>query len=233
MLAGILYFPPISDKKMTGIARRNFGMFQKLCGDNALRNVVVVTNMWGEVDAEVGNKREAELMREDDFFKPILDKGAQMARHENTVLSAEEILRRILSNHPLPLRIQEELVEEQMMLSDTGAGEELNREFNARIKKFQEDLRILSIEKEKAIKDKDEEVRRELEEEMKGLQEKIERLQSDSERLISDHKRRITNLTGAIRDSEREKDEMFEEIYQLTEKVNRTPWRILKDWIFG
>jgi len=55
-------------------------MFRKLCGDSTLQNVVIVTNMWGEVDPQVGGACEAELMREDIFFKPILDKGAQIAR---------------------------------------------------------------------------------------------------------------------------------------------------------
>jgi hypothetical protein len=52
--------------------------------------------MWGKVDVEVGKEREAELKREDDFFKPVLDKGARMARHENTDLSAERVVRLIL-----------------------------------------------------------------------------------------------------------------------------------------
>ena len=46
----------------------------------------------------------AELMR-DVFFKPVLDKGGQMARHNNTVASAENVIRLVLYNHPLPLRI--------------------------------------------------------------------------------------------------------------------------------
>ena len=105
-------------------------MFQKLCGDNALRNVVIVTNMWEGVSARICmNRREAVLMEGDDFFKPVLDKGARMARHESTVLSAEKIIRLILGNQRrLPLRIQEELVEENEAISGTGAGEELNQE---------------------------------------------------------------------------------------------------------
>ncbi|KAF9788762.1 hypothetical protein BJ322DRAFT_1050942, partial [Thelephora terrestris] len=59
-------------------------------------NVVIVTNMWGKVDVEVGKEREAELKREDDFFKPVLDKGTRMARHENTDLSAERVVRLLL-----------------------------------------------------------------------------------------------------------------------------------------
>jgi len=79
-LAGVLYFHRISNFRMGGISTRNFNMFRKLCGDSTLQNVVIITNMWGEVDPQVGGAREAELVREDIFFKPVLDKGAQIAR---------------------------------------------------------------------------------------------------------------------------------------------------------
>jgi len=218
-LAGVLYFHRISDFKMTGISRRNFGMFRKLCGDDALQNVVIVTNMWGEVNAEVGNKREAELMSQDDFFKPVIEKGARMARHQNKANSAKRIIRFILGNHPLPLRIQEELVKENKDISDTDAAKELNRVINAQIKKHQEEMRILREEIEQAMKDKDEEVKRGLEDEMKRLQKMIERLQGDRGRLVSDYQERIGQLKDSFRTSEEEKAKMREEIDRLLKTV--------------
>ena len=179
-------------------------MFRKLCGDNSLQNVVVVTNMWGEVDPQTGNDREAELMREDIFFKPVLEKGAKMARHQNTAPSAEDIVRLILDNHPLPLRIQEELVDEHMDISETGAGEELNREINVQIKKHQEEMRLLKEEMEQAIKDKDEQTRRELEIETKKMQREIERFQNDARRLESDYKSEKGKLESRLEQMESE-----------------------------
>jgi DNA repair exonuclease SbcCD ATPase subunit len=184
---------------MTGLSRKNFGMFRKLCGDNALQNVVIVTNMWGEVTANTGNAREAELMREDVFFRPVLEKGAQMARHENTVRSAGSIIRRILNNHPLPLRIQEELVDQHMDISETDAGEELNREINAQIRKHKEEMHSLEERIEQAMKDKDEETRRELEIETEKMQREIKRFQHDSERLESDYKKEKERLEERMR----------------------------------
>ena len=92
-LSGIIYLHSISDKRFTGVAGRNFNIFRKLCGDAALANVVLVTNMWGEVSPEVGEARESELSG--NFFKPVLDLGAQMVRHHNTVHSAHDVIRRI------------------------------------------------------------------------------------------------------------------------------------------
>ena len=73
-LAGVIYTHRISDKRFTGIAGRNFKIFRELCGETNLKNVVLVTNMWGEVPHEVGKAREKELASV--FLKPALDKGA-------------------------------------------------------------------------------------------------------------------------------------------------------------
>ena len=78
----------------------NFEMLRRLCDKSTLRNVVIVTNMWGEVDPEVGEARVAELMEEDIFFKPALEGDAQIARNENTATSAQEIIRLVLDNYP-------------------------------------------------------------------------------------------------------------------------------------
>ncbi|EEC00079.1 hypothetical protein MPER_00057, partial [Moniliophthora perniciosa FA553] len=125
-LAGVIYIHRISDFRVGGISRRNFRMFRELCGDDTLKNVVIMTNMWGEVGRDVGEAREAELVREDKFFKPVLDKGAQLVRHDNTTKTARAILLHLIENKPLPLRIQTELVDQGKSLSQTAAGAELN-----------------------------------------------------------------------------------------------------------
>ena len=48
-LAGVIYIYRISDNRFTGITRRNFEIFRGLCGDETLKNVILVINMWGEV----------------------------------------------------------------------------------------------------------------------------------------------------------------------------------------
>jgi hypothetical protein len=144
-LAGVLYFHRISDVRMGGISTRNFRVFRRFCGENALRNVVIVTNRWGEIDPQVGNEREAELTERDVFFKPVLGQGARIARHHNTIPSAEQIIRLLLNNHPTPLRIQEELVNQGKNITETSAGEELNRELNAQIRRCQQEPKEDSI----------------------------------------------------------------------------------------
>ena len=222
-LAGVLYFHRISDPKMGGTSTRNFKMFRKLCGDAALQNVIIVTNRWGEVDPHVGEAREAELIREDDFFKPVLDKGAQMARHENTIPSAERIIRLILKNNPLPLQIQIELVKEGKDISETSAGEELNRELNAQIKKYKEEMRALKEEMRQAMKDEDEETRTELEIEAQKTQKEIVMFENDVRRLASNYeseKERLeTRITKRREEARREAEQYQRQVDELKEAI--------------
>ena len=160
-------------------------MFRELCGDSTLKNVILVTNMWGEVSKEVGEAREEQLTT--NFFKPVLDKSAQLARHQNTVQSAHDIIRRIMRNQPLVLQIQRELVDEHKDIVDTAAGEAVNKELNAQIRRHQAELKALQEDTVKALKEKDDETRKELEEETRKLQEQMNKIKMDSEGMASNY----------------------------------------------
>ncbi|KAF7336788.1 GTP-binding protein A [Mycena venus] len=187
MLAGVIYMHRISDVRMGGISTRNFKMFRQLCGESTLKNVVIVTNFWGEVGREVGEAREAELVSDDRFLKPVLDKGAHMLRHDNDVTSAQAILHYLIANQPRALRIQRELVDQGKDISQTAAGEELNRELAEQIKRHREEMAILQREMKEAIRAKDEETKRELELETRKLQTEMTRVQDDSKKMASDY----------------------------------------------
>ena len=119
-------------------------MFHSLCGDSTLKNVVLVTNMWGKVSRKVDEAHENELSGK--FFKPVLDKGARMVRHHNTTQSAHAIVRMIMKNHPAVLQIQRELVDDKTDIVDTAAGEAINRELNEQIRRHQAELEKLQEE---------------------------------------------------------------------------------------
>ncbi|KAF4577055.1 hypothetical protein EYR36_005042 [Pleurotus pulmonarius] len=162
-LSGVIYIHRISDFRMGGTSTRNFRMFRELCGDTALQNVVIVTNMWGEVSPDVGEAREEQLKSREIFFKPALDKGAQIKRHDNTSASAEAIIRCIAFNAPLVLCIQRELVDEEKDVVETAAGAELGRELHEQALRYQAERRRLQDELDEALAQQDEEAREELE----------------------------------------------------------------------
>ena len=185
---------------MGGIAQRSFSMFRKLCGEKALKNVVIVTTMWGSVNLADGEAREAELASHDIFFKLALKNCAQMARSDHTVESAQAILRRIIRNIPLALRIQEELIDEHKDISKTAAGEELNRELMRQMRGHEEELNQLKKEMA-ASGNEDEATRRELEDECRKLVAKMEQVQYDSQRLESDYRAENAKLSQKIQDA--------------------------------
>ena len=135
-------------------------MFWRLYGEPTFEKVILVTNMWGEVSPDVGEARENELIT--DIFRPVLDKGVQLARHHNTVRSAHDIVQRITKHSPVSLRAQRE-----------PAYKSANREPDERTRHHLEELTAIREEMLQALKEKDEETRRELEQETRRLQEQM------------------------------------------------------------
>ena len=133
---------------MGGTAARNFRMFRELCGGDFMQNVAIVTTMWEEVDERRGSERERELASEEDFFKPALDKGAMMCRHNNTRGSAQQLVQLLTRKHPMPLQIQLEIVNLQKSLCDTSAGIQLNEELRAQAQRHRHELEELRREME-------------------------------------------------------------------------------------
>ena len=195
-LAGIIYIHRISDERFTGISVRNFKMFRKLCGDSTLKNVVLVTNMWGKVEEDVGKAREQELASI--YFKPALDKKAQLARHYNTIQSSHDIIRLIMKNNPAPLLIQQELVDQHKNIKDTAAGEAVNEELSAMIKRHEAEMNTLRADMRQALKEKDEETRKELEAETRKIKEQMDKMRAESRAMASKYNEERVKMEGMM-----------------------------------
>jgi hypothetical protein len=76
---------------------RLFKLLNKLFGKNTSKNVVIVTTRWDTVYEEEGEQREREL-RENEVFKSL---RGRLARHNNTLESAQRILRNIILNRSM------------------------------------------------------------------------------------------------------------------------------------
>ena len=148
-----------------------------------MKNVVLVTNMWGRVTPEQGADRERQLKTK--HFKAAIEKGAHLCRHTDTPESARKILQTILENEPVVLKIQRELIDESKEIGETGAGEELNREIRVVVEKYQNEIRELEENMRRAAEERDEESWEEQEEEKRRLQEEMEKLRKDSEEMKS------------------------------------------------
>ena len=197
-IAGVIYMQRISDLRVGGSARRDFRMFQELCGEEAYPNVIIVTNMWGTVTAEDGIAREQELATKAIFFKPILDKRAKMLRHDNTKQSAHQIIQNLIDKEPVVLQIQRELGE-GMDITQTAAYKQLDKEMSELSARHQKELEALKEEMTDAERSQDDETRRELQEEVRKVEAELQKVQSQAARLASDYQtelRRIEEILG-------------------------------------
>ena len=123
-LTGIIYLHEITQTRMFGTIRKNLDMFKKLCGDEALRNVVLGTTKWDEVKLEKGQQREQEL--KDTYWREMLQRGSVIIRADADPSSVWEIINRILKNDRAEfVRIQEELLELRRIIPETEAGRTL------------------------------------------------------------------------------------------------------------
>lgn len=108
---------------------RNLAVFRDLCGDSSLKNIVLVTTMWDEVDKAVGSDREEELRS--DFWKGMICHGSRSCRFEGTRESAWEIMDCLdlegSYQTRIPLQIQEEMVDRGLELHETTAAKTLLR----------------------------------------------------------------------------------------------------------
>jgi len=132
-LGGVIYLLSIADKRMKGTTRRNLDMFHQLCGDKALARVVLGTTNWGEVNKDVGDRREAQLANT--FWDNMTASGSKLLRFDRTESSARAFLDAIFEQLKFGgnqeilgvnvLQIQSELVELERKIPETAAGKEL------------------------------------------------------------------------------------------------------------
>ena len=188
-LGGLLYFRRTSDPLVAGASVRDFEMLRKLCGRSTLQNVAIVSCTWDGTSWGVRGAHECEHV--DDFFKLVLDGGAQLVRYDNDARSsAHDIIRRMVRNPELnekvrrhqnelgavrrevikALRDQEDALRgefKQEILQRGFEQEALQGEFEQEIRKIREQTRV---ELERGIRKVQEQAKVELEENCEVLE---------------------------------------------------------------
>lgn len=205
---------------MGGTSNRNFKMFRELCGESSLKNVLIVTNMWSEVKPEIGEARESELASKDKFFKPAVEKGARMLRHDGTLESAHTTLRYLLNSHSATLAIQQEIVNEQKPIEKTAAGSELRRALDEQADRNKEEIRNLRAEMEAAMRAKHER-RGELQRELEDKQQEYERVEQNSQRMAAEFAAELARFEAQIAQMDDEHKKQLQALEGLQGDVAR------------
>lgn len=199
-LAGVIYMHDIRVPRFTGSASKNMRMFEKLVGEAALSNVVLITNRWDGVYLEQGERRLEELTQNPNMWGTMIERGSTVERFSGTAQDAQRILKSVLDKkHRTLLNIQQELVDRQLDLSETETGKTLFEEIqNLRTENLRQ-MANLQNEMKEALQSKDIQ-----------LQEMRTQQQSELNERLKEYEAQISELKdqrGALEELHRVRDE--------------------------
>ncbi|KAF4450875.1 GTP binding domain protein [Fusarium austroafricanum] len=162
-LAGIIYLHRITDNQVSGTALKNLSTFKQLCGKDAFGHVVLCTSMWDNLDTglpDIGEQREKELITRSEFWGAMHSGGSQVVRWLNTKESAQAVIDKIFKFHEhngkAKLQIQQELVDKNLSLDETGAGQEVQREILAAKAELQEQIKQIRVDHKEMMRQSNE-----------------------------------------------------------------------------
>jgi len=157
-------------------------MFQSLCGQEALKNVFLTTTQWLNVDPVEGQARENNL-RDPGLWGQLISRGATLRRFDGTRESGLGLIGDLMSNTPKPLRIQEQIVKQQMTLPETDAGKFLKEVLATRGRRLRAELESLGKQLREFMEVEDDEMSRILVEEQTRAREKLEKAEAEQKLL--------------------------------------------------
>lgn len=138
-LRGVLYLHKITDNKMTGSSLTYLNLLRSLVGEDALGNVVLVTNMWNKLrDEDRGQalRREQELVN--NYWGPMQRKGSYVVQFDGTTDSAFGLIYQLAGKESVVLDVQKQIMDQDQSILGTSAGGDLARKLGNDIKFYQD-----------------------------------------------------------------------------------------------
>ncbi|KAI1409419.1 P-loop containing nucleoside triphosphate hydrolase protein [Hypoxylon sp. FL1857] len=123
-LKGIIFLYRITDVRIQGSTLSNMMAFEEMCGDHALKHVILLTTFWDLLeDKSLGARRQQELR--EDFWSDMVVKGSQVRRFDGSRDMAEALVLRLVDKPPVVLQIQHDIMQQGKRLEDTSAGKRI------------------------------------------------------------------------------------------------------------
>jgi len=203
--SGIFYLHNICVPRVGGSLQRNMTMFKKLCGPDPLKNVVVVTTFWDEIELVQGIEFETELKTKDKFFKGLVEGKSKFVRFGKfppgeipkgpEFLPPISIVSELVALDPVFVEMQKELAEGKTV-EETSAGAELYKELQKL--KLQQKRDVIDLNQKiaemKAQNIEDRLAREALEDESKALKGRIKDWEARQHELQSEWVSAIAQL---------------------------------------
>lgn len=175
-LKGVIYVHRITDVRYSGSSVKTFEVFKKICGEGALKNVLLVTSRWAEVDQALGADRERQLREK--FWAFMLGKGSAISRFHGDRDSAIALVSQLISKETVVLELQKELVDDGKNLNETVAGSFVSNDIESLKQKLTEELAGLERLKQELHED-DRKMRRQLQREWEQEQVQLRAAHAD------------------------------------------------------
>ena len=182
-LKGVIYLHRITDVRYQGSSVKTLNIFKKICGDLALKNVLLVTTRWNEVDEAVGASREKELR--ESFWAYMLSKESTMTRFYGTRDSATAIASQLMSKSGIVLEIQKEMVDQGKTLKNTVAGSFVNEDISEMKARYEKELKDLDALRQTLV-ESDRAMKRQIQQDWGREQQRLRTAQEDEQRLRRD-----------------------------------------------
>jgi len=93
-LGGVIYLHDITTPRFDGPVARHLEIFRKLCGKGVLDHVVLGTTKWG---LNIPGSEETHRELETKYWKPLIERGAQVRRFNGSQQSAQSLIDAIIS----------------------------------------------------------------------------------------------------------------------------------------
>lgn len=230
--SGLLYLQRITDPRMSGTAIKNLELFKLVCGEDAYTMARLITTRWNEVvpgSVEYTGcvEREEQLTTNPKYFKPLLQGGAKLLRHEIlTAASGKAVVYSVVaSEQRLTLDIQREMLNGRMTLGQTSAGQYLGRESAALTKRYEAELREIQESLADALRERDEEALAMLRLEQEQCQSRRARLQRDQQDMLADFQALDARKAQELKTKEVDGLATPENSYSKDEEYNGTQHR--------
>ncbi|KAF7191565.1 hypothetical protein HII31_07067 [Pseudocercospora fuligena] len=216
-LSGMIYLFSINHRRIGGSALRNMKMFKDLVGQDGFPGIILATTMWDTLeDKSLGEQREQELVSKQSFWGGMVERGSRVMRHTRTRESAMTILEAIITRkHPFALKIQEEMVEENLVLHDTAAGKQVNQDLLELQQKYQKELDALKRDMIEADSDAQKEISRLMQQhrlDLENIDTDRHRLEVDMANLEAERTRELESLQEKLDARERKLSEKDQKI---------------------
>ena len=182
-LKGVIYLHRIIDIRYSGASVKTLEIFKKICGNLALKNVILVSTRWNEVESSVGALREQQLR--DDFWAYMLGHGSTMARFYGDRDSAIGIASQLVSRQSIILELQRELVHEGKTLKQTVAGAFVNDDISDMKSQWEKEMKDLENFR-LTLQENDRALRRKVQQDWEREQKRLMTAREDEERLRRD-----------------------------------------------